>query len=558
MYRIKKIMQKFLRLVCRYISLRSIKSICKKHWNKALSVICAAVMVAMSVVVAYAESSVSGGGSGLIRGSQPISILEATNYMCVVLKTDIFVVWGSYNIENYGSDYGVKFISKKGSNSEWGNHIWYVWKNDEGEITSELQPNLGDDYTIIGNNRFAGESSPATISAADLKKAAADYNSRYAPMPTQTMWKWSYQTELSYKPAKSATPYIPIYWSNYGAWGGKDGNWKECYVLPFLTDDDVSAPYYCNYYYHFYPTFDDDHTPYINIELYSLIDNQLYTADSWKFSFKSGTFDGKTAVLALNLLGYRAAPHLYGYTSDVGYLTSTTDSGMFTYNQISRNSSGYSFSGGALSNLTLNKYLNNLISESTFTPDASTGDDWGAYISQTPFQLWGNQTTVDWDRVPDNYYITIQGDNFYDYSIHNPDTGDECPFGDFLIDYDIPDLVDPDEDDGDNSGGSGGKVSGDVNVGGKIDVSGDIVIKADPIDINVNVNTSGGSSGAGTSEGVIFDEDISLNNYYGWMQEQTTGFGAFMQAFFGWLPEPIVIMLCAGFALVILARFLGR
>lgn len=552
-------MQKFLRLVCRYVSLRSIKSICKKHWNKALSVICAAVMVAMSVVVAYADSSVSGGGSGLIRGTQPISIWEATNYMCVVLKTDIFVVWGSYNIENYGSDYGVKFISKKGSKSEWGNHIWYVWKNDEGEITSELQPNLGDDYTIIGNNRFAGESSPATISAAELKKAAADYNSRYAPMPTQTMWKWSYQTELSYKPAKSATPYIPIYWSNYGAWGGKDGTWKECYVLPFLTDDDVSAPYYCNYYYHFYPTFDDDHTPYINVELYSLMDNQLYTADSWSFAFKSGNFEGKNAVFALNLLGYRAAPHLYGYTSDVGYLTSTTDSGMFTYNQISRNSSGYSFSGGALSNLTLNKYLNNLISESTFTPDTATGDDWGAYISQTPFQLWGNQTTVDWDRVPDNYYITIQGDNFYDYSIHNPDTGDECPFGDFLIDYDIPDLVDPDEGDGDNSGGSGGKVSGDVNVGGKIDVSGDIVIKADPIDINVNVNTSGGSSGsAGTTEGVIFDEDISLNNYYGWMQEQTTGFGAFMQAFFGWLPEPIVIMLCAGFALVILARFLGR
>lgn len=552
-------MQKFLRLVCRYVSLRSIKSICKKHWNKALSVICAAVMVAMSVVVAYADSSVSGGGSGLIRGTQPISIWEATNYMCLVLNTDIFVVWGSYNIKNYGSDYGVKFISKKGSKSEWGNHIWYVWKNDEGEITSELQPNLGDDYTIIGNNRFAGESSPAIISAAELKKAAADYNSRYAPMPTQTMWKWSYQTELSYKPAKSATPYIPIYWSNYGAWGGKDGTWKECYVLPFLTDDDVSAPYYCNYYYHFYPTFDDDHTPYINVELYSLMDNQLYTADSWSFAFKSGNFEGKNAVFALNLLGYRAAPHLYGYTSDVGYLTSTTDSGMFTYNQISRNSSGYSFSGGALSNLTLNKYLNNLISESTFTPDTATGDDWGANISQTPFQLWGNQTTVDWDRVPDNYYITIQGDNFYDYSIHNPDTGDECPFGDFLIDYDIPDLVDPDDGDENSGVSGGGKVSGDVNVSGKVDISGDIVIKADPIDINVNLNTSGGSSGSsGTTEGVIFDEDISLNNYYGWMQEQTTGFGAFMQAFFGWLPEPIVIMLCAGFALVILARFLGR
>ena len=273
-----------------------------------------------------------------------------------------------------------------------GDFTYYLYKNDllnGGELpSSEWNYYKSDDWTILtkkdGNNGL-------NLSAGTYKDVVSDYNSRYAPMPTQSMWKWSYQTELSYKPAKSATPYIPIYWSNYGAWGGKDGTWKECYVLPFLTDDDVSAPYYMNYYYHFYPSYDDDHTPYINVELYSLMDNQLYTADSWKFAFRTGTYEGKNSVFALNLLGYRDAPHLYGYTSDVGYLTTTTESGKFTYSQISRNSSGYYFSGGSLVNLTLNKNLCYLKTDSTFTPETAVGDDWGAYISQTPFELWGNQ-----------------------------------------------------------------------------------------------------------------------------------------------------------------------
>ena len=76
---------------------------------------------------------------------------------------------------------------------------------------------------------------------------------------------------------------------------------------------------------------------------------------------------------------------------------------------------------------------------------------------------------------------------------------------------------------------------------GKIDVSGKIEIV---------------SSGGGT--GAEFDQDLSLNNYYDWMQEQSTGFTGFMKEYLSWLPEDIVIMLCAGLALVILARFLGR
>lgn len=518
--------------------------------------ICATVMVAMSVVVAYAESSVSGGGSGLIRGTQPITIWEATNYMCLVLNTDIFVVWGSYNIENYGSDYGVKF-SSKGTHAEWGKHIWYVYKDDDGNIQSELEVNVID-ITGSGNNRFAGESSPATISAADLKKAAADYNSRYMPITAPDQIIWSYQRsydDYGLKDAKSANPVIPIYWNKYD-WGGRTGWTKGIYVLPFVTDDDVSSPYYCKYYYHFYKTADEEHNITLHCDAYNLLNNQIVESECRAWAWKNiNSAELSPAVIALNLQA-NSGWRIQAFDSDANYFVGN----FYVGNLIHRNTGGDPLFNGDISSLSVGTTMSTLKSAATFTPDSSVGDDWGAYLSSSPFELWANQTAVDWSRVPDNYYITIEGDNFYDYTITDPDNGKNSSFGDFIIDYDLPDLEDPDDgdDNGGGSGGSGGSVSGEIKVGGKVDVSGDIVIKADPIDINVNVNTSGGSSGAGTSEGVIFDEDISLNNYYGWMQEQTTGFGAFMQAFFGWLPEPIVIMLCAGFALVILARFLGR
>jgi len=600
MYRIKKIMQKLLLLVRRAfhcVRTRSIKAVFKKHWHKVLSVVCAVSVVAFCFVSGQVASAGKERQAEIIEElarlnpavDSALTVLDSVNlvfeYLSDVYQSHFFADDTERSPEQISARAQIIaawkfFVVNSGITEEQFSTWWDTCINDLG-LTDERLIYIEETvrygflkdqiigYCFYGDGDGISISENGTVQATGsaFKDMVSDYNSRYAPMPTQSMWKWSYQTELSYKPAKSATPYIPIYWSNYGAWGGKDGSWKECYVLPFLTDDDVDAPYYMNYYYHFYPTFDDDHTPYINVELYSLMDNQLYTSDKWQFSFKSGTFDGKTAVLALNLLGYRVAPHLYGYTSDVGYLTDTTESGKFTYSQISRNSGGYSFSGGALTNLTLNKYLNNLISESTFTPDTATGDDWGAYISQTPFQLWGNQTTVDWDRVPDNYYITIEGDNFYDYTITDPDSGKNSSFGDYLIDYDIPDLVDPDEGDGDNSGGSGGKVSGDVNVGGKVDVSGDvkvggeivikadpIEIKTDPIEINVNVNSSGGSSGSG-GEAV---EPADLSGYLDNLPEQTDTMNDYLSAFFSVLPPQFLALLLGGISIAVLCRVLGR
>ena len=182
-------------------------------------------------------------------------------------------------------------------------------------------------------------------------------------------------------------------------------------------------------------------------------------------------------------------------------------------------------------------------------------------MSSEPFELYGSQTKIDYNQIPDNYTITINGDTIYDYDITNPDTGDHGTVNYYITNnYTLPENGSKDDTKDDSGSGT---VSGNVTVGGKVDVSGKIEIDTKPIDLNINVNGGGsGSSGSGdvssSPEGVEFDQDVSLNNYYGWMQEQTTGFSGFMKNFFSWLPDPIVIMLCAGFALVILARFLGR
>ena len=198
----------------------------------------------------------------------------------------------------------------------------------------------------------------------------------------------------------------------------------------------------------------------------------------------------------------------------------------------------------------------------SFTPDTNKSDDYGFICSSKQFELFANQTGIDFQKIPDNYIITINGDTIYNYPITDPSTGNSSTINNLIINnYIIPGSPEaPDPDGPITSGLYGVKVSGNVKVDGDINIKADpIQIKTDPIDINVNVNQGGGSVGsAGTGEVIRFDQDIGLNNYYDWMQEQTTGFSGFMKNFFGWLPGDIVIMLCAGFGLVILARFLGR
>lgn len=369
----------------------------------------------------------------------------------------------------------------------------------------------------------------------------------YKPHENASQYIWSYQTA----PRKNDSdiwfvPGAPVY-SDARSWGNKA--WDDFYIMPFFTDDDL-CPYYGQYYYRCYTT-KEDQSVIFHFDQYFLADNSFFR--EFKTNWKAAEYP------FIGLLCSGGGYQLYAYSSRVNYFSDNR------YFDTKYSFQSLEHDGGFVSlrsyNNTGDKLLKDLVSITSFTPNTNKSDDWGFICSSEPFELFANQTKIDYEKIPDNYTITINGDTIYDYDITNPDTGDHGTVNYYITNnYTLPENGSKDDTKDDSGSGT---VSGNVTVGGKVDVSGKIEIDTKPIDININVNGGGsGSSGSGdvssSPEGVEFDQDVSLNNYYGWMQEQTTGFSGFMKNFFSWLPDPIVIMLCAGFALVILARFLGR
>lgn len=369
----------------------------------------------------------------------------------------------------------------------------------------------------------------------------------YKPHENASQYIWSYQTA----PRKNDSDiwFVPgaAVYSDARSWGNKV--WDDFYIMPFFTDDDL-CPYYGQYYYRCYTT-KEDQSVIFHFDQYFLADNSLFR--EFKTNWKAAEYP------FIGLLCSGGGYQLYAYSSRVNYFSDNR------YFDTKYSFQSLEHDGGFVSlrsyNNTGDKLLKDLVSITSFTPNTNKSDDWGFICSSEPFELFANQTKIDYEKIPDNYTITINGDTIYDYDITNPDTGEHGTVNYYITNnYTLPENGSKDDSKDDSGSGT---VSGNVTVGGKVDVSGKIEIDTKPIDININVNGGGsGSSGSGdvssSPEGVEFDQDVSLNNYYDWMQEQTTGFSGFMKNFFSWLPDPIVIMLCAGFALVILARFLGR
>ena len=185
---------------------------------------------------------------------------------------------------------------------------------------------------------------------------------------------------------------------------------------------------------------------------------------------------------------------------------------------------------------TSNLNLSSLISYASpnFTPATNTADDWGYIVSNKPFENMLNQTAIDFDKIPDNYVITISGDTIYNYPITNPDTGDSTTITNYVSNtYNFP------SGSGDDDSGSGS--SGTIIVGGKVDVDG-------KVDINVNVSTPG--SGAG--------EGADLSGYLDKLPEQSETMNDYFSSFFSFLPPEFLALMISGIAVAILCRVLGR
>ena len=400
---------------------------------------------------------------------------------------------------------------------------------------------------------------PIQISSKGLKNVYADYASRYMPMPNVEQYVYNYQsapnkTGIEYGGYYSFGPLCPAYTPSK-QWGNK--SWSEVYILIFLKDDDLSDVYYSNSYYHLYSDKSSEGVSQLKLEEYNLFDNTI----AWT---ESKDWDNFQYILFSPEIKYGEMLYLYNASDFENYSRSLQPppQGVTLSTPISRRNPKMGFISGSVINSS-SQNITSVLKSSTFTPNTNVNDDWGFILSSKPFELMMNQQNIDFDRIPDNYVITINGDTIYDYSVTNPDTGQTSTVNNYVNNnYTLPNKEPSGGDGSGGSSGGSGTVSGNVTVGGKVDVSGKIDISTNPIDINVNVNNSGsgssGGSGSGDSSGVEFDQDLSLNNYYGWLQQQSTGFSGFMKQFLSWLPEDIVIMICAGLALVILARFIGR
>ena len=399
-------------------------------------------------------------------------------------------------------------------------------------------------------NNFDGTASDfyPFFSGKDIKNTAADYNSRYMPMDNPEQFIWSYNSDNSVNKTKKDrngrydfTPYCPVYMYTSGAWGGQ--KWTDFYLIGFMVDDTVGS-YYGQYYVHCYSKNSDGAVTFYT-DYYSLSDGTL-------FQSRSATWDVSTYPYMAVCYPAGSAMFCFRiYKSSSDYLSNntTTSKTLLTSNVVMPLLS--------TADSTKTDYTK-FYSWTTFTPDTNKSDDYGFLCSSKPFELFANQTGIDFQKIPDNYIITINGDTIYNYPITDPSTGNSSTINNFIINnYIIPGYPEsPDPDGPITSGLYGVKVSGNVKVDGEINISADpIQIKTDPIDINVNVNQAGGS-GSGGPAGT--SEHVDISGYLETLPEQSQILTDYLKIFFDFLPPQLLTVLLGGIGAAVLCRVLGR
>lgn len=402
------------------------------------------------------------------------------------------------------------------------------------------------DYTI---NHNADDNNKFQITGKAFKDVVADYNSRYSPMDNPEQFIWSYNSDNSVTKTKQDRsqrfyffPQVPVYAGSSGTWGNQ--KWTDFYLIGFAIDD-ISGVYYGKYYVHVY-TKNENGSVSLITDYYSLSDGSLYQT-------KKGTWDiGNYPYLSMHYAtgssmfsfrGYKSASAYYGdvisswktiVTSNVAMPLSASD-----------NSGTLEFT----------KY----VALPSFTPDTNKSDDYGFICSSKPFELFANQTGIDFQKIPDNYIITINGDTIYNYPITDPSTGNSTTINKFIINnYIIPGKIDIDEpiDPPYIREDPNVILSGNVKVDGEINIKADpIQIKTDPIDINVNVNQGGGSGGSGSSG---TSEHVDISGYLDTLPEQSQTLTDYLKIFFDFLPPQLLAVLLGGIGAAVLCRVLGR
>lgn len=539
----------------------------KKHWDKAVAVFCV-----VAIVVVTSVSFSSSASADVIEDNDHMDFETDLNKVLtkailgmdwsevVAEYFDVFYETISLNYWNvntslfpqYGDDglFTDDYLSENGKKYDgyymsppidWDQFSLYAQERRKSELDSSTLDS--NDYVKKNNV------DPVKITTDDLKKIYTDYSLMYAPMPTPSQYLYNYQSATGKKETgygyHQFNPYAPVfrYGKGYGADVGQKSGWSNgCYVLPYIFDDDLHGTYYSWGYWHFYHK-TEDNIRYICADYISLADDSDVThfESAWKMSEKGASYGLATFA------NYFA---LCSYNSDTLYLQCSQSTADFSLLQLSLGRDKFLALNGKITDF-VSKSFTSFLQASTFTPQTNTADDWGYIMSETPFELFKDQTSIDFSRIPNNYTITINGDTIYDYSITNPDTGDSTKIKKYIDDdYDFPQVPDvPDVPDPGDDSGTGGK----VEVSGKIDVSG-------KVDVDVNVNVNSGSS-SNPDPGDYIDPgtvDTNLDHYLEQVPELSKGFIDYLKDFFAWLPDEIYGLIILGLVVMIFCRLAGR
>ena len=402
------------------------------------------------------------------------------------------------------------------------------------------------DYTI---NHNADDNNKFQITGKAFKDVVADYNSRYSPMDNPEQFIWSYNSDNSVTKTKQDRsqrfyffPQVPVYAGSSGTWANQ--KWTDFYLIAFAIDD-ISGVYYGKYYVHVY-TKNENGSVSLITDYYSLSDGSLYQT-------KKGTWDiGNYPYLSMHYATGSSMFSFRGYKSASAYYGDVTASWKtIVTSNVAMPLSASDNSG----TLEFTKY----VALPSFTPDTNKSDDYGFICSSKPFELFANQTGIDFQKIPDNYIITINGDTIYNYPITDPSTGNSTTINKFIINnYIIPGKIDIDEpiDPPYIREDPNVILSGNVKVDGEINIKADpIQIKTDPIDINVNVNQGGGSGGSGSSG---TSEHVDISGYLDTLPEQSQTLTDYLKIFFDFLPPQLLAVLLGGIGAAVLCRVLGR
>lgn len=539
-------------------------SVVKKWWMKVVSVICAA-LISFLTLHPYLSVVVLASGAGAVIGSilewagyvssavdilsplfnnTPGSLTE-TKYLCAWMD----IIKDSGISEEDFKAYYTEIITRS---DEWtvGSDEYKTWLfiQDTVAVGVSLDAICYLAYHDTGTEDFTiSEDNKPQVTGSGFKSIITDYSLMYAPMPTPSQYLYNYQSATGEKQTSGYyefAPCAPLWRSGlgFGADIGSKGGWKkDCYVLPYIYDDDVGSTYYYSGYWHFSIEVDEFYKATYICDFVSLLGD----VDSTQFHL---TKSHEYRVYALKVT---SGAWIQCYTSDTAYLQGhlafNTSYGTVVNAPAAKTTYAVS---GKLSDLVKNNF-GNMLRASTFTPATNKTDDWGYIMSETPFELFKDQTSIDFSRIPNNYTITINGDTIYDYSITNPDTGDSTTIKKYIDDdYDFPQVPDvPDVPDPGDDSGTGGK----VEVSGKIDVSGKV-----GVDVNVNVNSGSSSnpdSGDYIDPGTV---DTNLDHYLEQVPELSKGFIDYLKDFFAWLPDEIYGLLILALVVMIFCRLAGR